>query len=103
MRISEIISLKQEQVFSDGGVKYQLTVKRLKKRANIYSDIPPHPKLRQLLKEYKGMARPSKRLFPSTESIDGHLSRIRAHIILTEAFAVMKLEGASTHSMRRTC
>jgi hypothetical protein len=61
----------------DGGVKYQLTVKRLKKRANIYSDIPSHPKLRQLLKEYKGMARLSKWLFPSTESIDGHLSRIR--------------------------
>ena len=103
MRIGEIIRLKQEQVFSDGGVKYQLTVKRLKKRANVYSDIPLHPKLRSLLKEYKGIVRQGEWLFPSSESVDGHLSRIRAHLILTEAFESLNLEGASTHSMRRTC
>ena len=74
MRISEIISLKQEQVFSDGGVKYQLTVKRLKKKTNVYSDIPVHLKLRQLLKEYKAKVDDSEWLFPSTESVDGYLS-----------------------------
>lgn len=104
MRIGEIIRLKQDQVFTaDGGIKYQLTVKRLKKRAGVYSDIPVHPKLRQLLKEYKVIVRPNVWLFPSSESVDGHLSRIRAHLILAEAFATLKLEGASTHSMRRTC
>jgi integrase/recombinase XerD len=104
MRIGEIIRLKQDQVFTaDGGVKYQLTVKRLKKRDAVYSDIPVHTKLRQLLKEYKANVRQSEWLFPSSESVDGHLSRIRAHLILTEAFDALKLEGASTHSMRRTC
>jgi integrase/recombinase XerD len=103
MRISEIISLKKDQVFSDDGVKYQLTVKRLKKKANVYSDIPIHPKLRQLLKEYKDKVGDSEWLFPSSESIDGYLSRIRAHQILSEAFSALKIEGASTHSMRRTC
>lgn len=34
MRIGEIIRLQQDQVFTeDGGVRYQLTVKRLKKKA----------------------------------------------------------------------
>jgi integrase/recombinase XerD len=104
MRIGEIIRLRQDQVFTpDGGIKYQLTVKRLKKRANVYSDIPVHPKLRQLLKEYKSTVRKSEWLFPSSESIHGHLSRIRAHLILAEAFDALKLQGASTHSMRRTC
>lgn len=51
MRIGEIIRLKQDQVFSPEGINYQLTVKRLKKRASVHSDIPIHPKLRQLLKE----------------------------------------------------
>ena len=103
MRIGEIIRLKQDQVFSAEGVKYQLRVKRLKKRANVYSDIPLHPKLRSLLKEYKAIVRQGEWLFPSSESVDGHLSRIRAHLILIEAFESLKLEGASTHSMRRTC
>ena len=37
------------------------------------------------------------------ESITGHLSRARAHEILVGAFSILKLDGASTHSMRRSC
>lgn len=104
MRIGEIICLAQEQVFTiDGGVKYQITVKRLKKKSSVYSDIPIHPKLRGLLKQYRKDVRQDKWLFPSTESVKGHLSRARAHEILAEAFAMLKLDGASTHSMRRSC
>ncbi len=104
MRIGEIICLRQDQVFTvDGGVKYQLTVKRLKKKDTVYSDIPVHPKLRQLLKEYRKDVRDSAWLFPSSESVDGHLSRARAHEILTAAFGTLRLDGASTHSMRRSC
>ena len=104
MRIGEIIRLKQEQAFTaDGGVRYQLTVKRLKKKDAVYSDIPVHPKLRALLKEYRKDVRQDIWLFPSSESINGHLSRARAHVILAEAFAMLKLDGASTHSMRRSC
>jgi len=103
MRIGEIIRLKQDQVFSDDGVRYKLTVKRLKKRDPVYSDIPVHPKLRQLLLNYKKNVRQSQWLFPSSESVNGHLSRARAHEILTAAFDTLKLDGASTHSMRRSC
>lgn len=106
MRIGEIIRLKQEQVYTDdGGVRYQLTVKRLKKKSTVYSDIPIHPKLRQHLKAYKDIARErqSQWLFPSSESVSGHLSRARAHGILATVFNTLKLDGASTHSMRRSC
>jgi integrase/recombinase XerD len=103
MRIGEIIRLQQDQVFTDDGVRYQLTVKRLKKKDTVYSDIPVHPKLRQLLKDYRQDVRNDVWLFPSSESVDGHLSRARAHEILATAFDILKLEGASTHSMRRSC
>jgi integrase/recombinase XerD len=103
MRIGEIICLKQDQVFTADGVKYQLTVKRLKKRDAVYSDIPLHPKLRQFLKDYKTQVREAAWLFPSSESVNGHLSRARAHEVLAGAFITLKLEGASTHSMRRSC
>lgn len=104
MRIGEIIRLRQDQVFTeDGGIRYQLTVKRLKKRNPVYSDIPIHPRLRQLLKDYKKDVKPHLWVFPSSESVNGHLSRIRAHYILSDAFKALNLEGASTHSMRRSC
>lgn len=104
MRIGEIIRLEQDQVFTiDGGVRYQLTVRRLKKKNTVYSDIPVHPKLRQLLKDYRKDVQESRWLFPSGESITGHLSRARAHEILAAAFDMLKLDGASTHSMRRSC
>lgn len=103
MRISEILSLTQDQIFTaDGGIKYNLTVKRLKKRSTMYSDIPVHPKLRAQLKEYKKVAREDHFLFPSSESVSGHLSRARGHQILVSAFAKLKLQNAKTHSMRRS-
>jgi integrase/recombinase XerD len=102
MRISEILSLKQEQVFTAEGVKYQITVYRLKKKNTVYSDIPINPRLRQLLIEYRNEVPESQWLFPSDESVTGHLSRTRAHNILSAAFTNLKLDGAKTHSMRRT-
>lgn len=103
MRIGEIIRLEQDQVFTaDGGIRYQVTVKRLKKKNSVYSDIPIHPKLRQLLKDYRKGIRDDHWLFPSSESVTGYLSRARAHEILSAAFDTLKLDGASTHSMRRT-
>lgn len=104
MRVGEIIRLQQDQVFTeDGGVRYQLTVQRLKKKDTVYSDIPIHAKLRPLLKQYRANLRVGHWLFPSSESVTGHLSRARAHEILAEAFQTLKLDGAKTHSMRRSC
>jgi len=102
MRISEIMSLRQDQVFTASGVKYQITVCRLKKKNTVYSDIPITPKLRQVLTSYAREMLESEWLFPSSESVTGHLSRKRAHMILAGAFKKLRLDGAKTHSMRRT-
>lgn len=103
LRVSEIISLKQDQVFTAGGIKYVLVAHRLKKKNTVYSEIPIVPKLRQALIEYrKTLTEPSPWLFPSEESSCGHLTRVAAHNILSAVFKELKLEGAKTHSMRRT-
>ena len=103
LRISEIISLKQDQVFTATGIKYTLVVYRLKKKNTVYSEIPIVAKLRQGLIEYrKTLTDSSEWLFPSDESSSGHLTRVAAHNILSSVFKELKLEGAKTHSMRRT-
>jgi integrase/recombinase XerD len=102
LRVSEIISLKQDQLFTANGVKYTLVVYRLKKKNTVYSEIPIVPKLRQVLLEYRKDLQSTDWLFPSDESECGHISRAAAHNILTRVFKTLKLEGAKTHSMRRT-
>jgi integrase/recombinase XerD len=104
MRISEIISLRQDQVFTADGVKYNLVLQRLKKRSTVYSEIPINAKLRQILQEYKksDSLDESEWVFPSRESTCGHLTRVAAHNILKKVFRALNLEGAKTHSMRRT-
>lgn len=101
-RIGEIIRLEQSQVFTDEGVRYLLTLERLKKRGTVYSDIPLHPKVRKFLGEYKKVVQQDRFLFPSSQSISGHLSRQQAQEIFEEAFRILKLENGRTHSMRRT-
>jgi len=107
LRISEIIAIKQSQVFTkDGGVKNALKVTRKKTKNVIYSDIPIHPRLREYLLRYKkdvDEVFDSIWLFPSEVSRTGHIERVRAHYILRSAFDRLRLEDASTHSMRRTC
>jgi integrase/recombinase XerD len=100
LRISEIISLKQDQLYTANGVKYTLVVYRLKKKNTVYSEIVP--KLRQALLDYRKNLESTDWLFPSGESECGHISRAAAHNILTRVFKTLKLEGAKTHSMRRT-
>lgn len=102
MRISEIVALKQDQVFTADGVRYGLVIHRLKKKNTVYSDIPITPKLRQILLQYRKDLKISEWLFPSDESECGHLTRKQAHNILANVFQILKLDGASTHSMRRT-
>jgi integrase/recombinase XerD len=109
LRIGEIIAIKQSQVFTkDGGTKNALEVTGHKTKNTVYSDIPIHPKLRERLLRYKndaleGHVAGGAWLFPSDNSSSGHLERVRAHIILRDAFDRLRLEDASTHSMRRTC
>jgi integrase/recombinase XerD len=111
LRISEIISVKQEHVYTaSGGIRNILKITRLKKKNTVYSNIPIHPKLREQLLSYKKtldhleeLGTPSPWLFPSTDDREEHIKRIRAHNILNEAFEAIGIDGASSHSMRRTC
>ncbi len=104
MRVGEIIGLKWEQLYTtSGGVRNVLKVIRLKKKGTVYSEIPIHPKLREKLLAYQKSAVPGGWLFPSEDSASGHLCRDRAHDILRDVFDRLRLEDASTHSMRRTC
>lgn len=104
LRIAEIISLRYDQVFTThGGVRNLLKVVRSKKKNTVYSEIPIHPKLRDRLQTYHKQIEGSEWLFPSEDSATGHLERVRAHYILRDAFDRLRLQDASTHSMRRTC
>ena len=111
LRISEIIGIKQEHVYTtSGGIRNILKITRLKKKNTVYSNIPIHPKLREQLQSYKKtldhldeFGTPSPWLFPSTDDPEEHIKRVRAHNILTEAFEAIGIDGASSHSMRRTC
>ncbi|NJL71511.1 MAG: site-specific integrase [Candidatus Competibacteraceae bacterium] len=111
LRISEIIGIKQEHVYTaSGGIRNILKITRLKKKNTVYSNIPIHPKLREQLQSYKKnldhldeLGTPSPWLFPSTDDSEEHIKRVRAHNILNEAFEAIGIDGASSHSMRRTC
>ncbi len=104
MRIGEVIRLRYEQVYTtNGGVRNLLKVSRLKKKNTVYSEIPIHPKLRDKLTAYQKEATPGGFLFASEDSAAGHICRDRAHDILRDAFDRLRLQDASTHSMRRTC
>lgn len=111
LRISEIISIKQDHVYTtSGGIRNILKITRLKKKNTVYSNIPIHPKLREQLQVYKRiidhldeLSTASPWLFPSTDNPEEHIKRVRAHNILNEAFESLGIDGASSHSMRRTC
>lgn len=104
LRIAEIIALRFDQVFTtNSGVRNLLKVVRVKKKNTVYSEIPVHPKLRARLQSYLKEHDKSQWLFPSEVSATGHLERVRAHYILRDAFDRLRLQDASTHSMRRTC
>lgn len=104
LRIAEIIALRHDQVFTaSGGVRNLLKIARSKKKNTVYSEIPIHPKLRDRLQAYHKKLDRGEWLFPSEDSSTGHLERVRAHYILRDAFDRLRLQDASTHSMRRTC
>lgn len=104
MRVGEVIRLRSDQVYTTtGGVRNLLKVVRLKKKNTVYSEIPIHSKLREKLAAYQKEVPFGGWLFPSEDSAAGYICRDRAHDILRDAFDRLRLEDASTHSMRRTC
>jgi integrase len=98
-RISEIISLRIENVMQFDKVANQITVSRTNMKGKHSSrSVPLHPQAKTALEEYilnMGSYGPKTRLFP--------FARQHAHTILKNAFNTAKLEGkVSSHSLRKT-
>ena len=98
-RVSELISLKIENVMQHGQVASQITVARANMKGKKSSrTVPLHPKAKQALQEYisqMSVYDAKTRLFP--------FSRQHCHRILKDAFNAVKLEGkVTTHSLRKT-
>ena len=98
-RISELLSLKVENVTQYGQMANQITVDRRNMKGKHSSrTVPLHPQAKKAIEEYLskiGSYEPKTRLFPFT--------RQHADKILRKAFDQAKLEGkVTTHSMRKS-
>src|SRR5271157_350177 len=98
-RISEILSLRVENVTQYGKVANQITVNRANMKGKHSSrTVPLHPQAKGALEEYLGQMGTydaKTRLFPFT--------RQNADKILRKAFGEAKLEGkVSSHSLRKS-
>lgn len=98
-RISEILSLKVEDIIQFGQVANQITVSRANMKGKHSSrTVPLHAQAKKAIEDYlleMGSYGPKTKLFPFT--------RQRAHDILKQATNAAKLNGkVSTHSWRKT-
>lgn len=98
-RISELISLRIENITQYGQVANQITVNRSNMKGKHSSrTVPLHPQAKKAIEEYLSQMdtyEPKTKLFPFT--------RQYADKILRKATSAAKLEGkVSTHSMRKT-
>lgn len=98
-RISEILSLRIENVTQFGKVANQITVNRSNMKGKHSSrTVPLHPQAKKFIEEYISQmtnAGPKTKLFP--------FGRQMAHKILKDAANAAKLEGkVSTHSLRKS-
>jgi len=99
-RVNEACSLHTADVYGvDGRVRDRITFRRATTKGKQETrSVPVSPELRQLLEGYRS-ARPY--LFPGRWG-RGHICPESADAILRAAFKRLGIEGASTHSFRRT-
>ncbi len=99
-RINEVCSLHSADVYgTDGGVRDRITFRRATTKGKQETrSVPVSLELRQLLEGYRS-DRPY--LFPGRWE-RGHICPESADAILRAAFKRLGIEGASTHSFRRT-
>lgn len=99
-RINEACSLHTADVYgADGRVRDRITFRRATTKGKQETrSVPVSPELRQLLEEYRSN-RPY--LFPGRWG-RGHICPESADAILRAVFRQLGIEGASTHSFRRT-
>jgi integrase/recombinase XerD len=101
-RINEACSLLTEDVYSvRNSVRPRITFRKANTKGKIGTrSIPIHPELATLLDVYRSKAG-ILYLFPGRHR-RGHIHADSASAILKLAFRTVEIEGASTHSCRRT-
>jgi integrase/recombinase XerD len=100
-RIAEACALHTKDVYSiDGSVRPRVTIRKATTKGKMSTrSVPVNPELRKLLEAYSS---PKVYLFPGRHG-RGHIHPDSADKILRKAFIELQIEGASTHSFRRTC
>jgi integrase/recombinase XerD len=100
-RIAETCALHTKDVYSiDGSVRPRVTIRRGTTKGKMSTrSVPVNSELRKLLEDYSS---PKVYLFPGRHG-RGHIHPDSADKILRAAFIELRIEGASTHSFRRTC
>ncbi len=95
-RISELLSLKPDEVMQYGEVREEITVKRSAMKGGRKSrTVKLHPMAQEAITAYMAGAKPEHRLFPFT--------RMTAHRIVQRIVEAHKLKGrVSFHSLRKT-
>lgn len=100
-RIAEACSLHTKDVYSiDGSIRPRVTIRKGTTKGKIETrSVPVNPELKGLLEAYSS---PKVYLFPGRHG-RGHIHPDSADKILRTALIELRIEGASTHSFRRTC
>jgi len=100
-RIAQACSLHTKDVYAiDGSIRPRVTIRKGTTKGKIETrSVPVNPELRALLAHYSSS---KVYLFPGRH-LRGHIHPDSADKILRAAFTHLGIEGASTHSFRRTC
>lgn len=100
-RIAEACSLHTKDVYAiDGSIRPRVTIRKGTTKGKIETrSVPVNPELVTLLSAYSST---KVYLFPGRHGL-GHIHPDSADKILRTAFIELGIEGASTHSFRRTC
>lgn len=94
-RVSEALALQTTDI-RGGALTFRKSTTKGKLKTRV---VDIQPGLAALLAEYQ--PKPGA-LFPGMRGVSNHLTRFAADKILRDACSLVKLEGVSTHSFRRT-
>lgn len=100
-RIAEACQLHSKDVYSiDGSIRPRITIRKATTKGKMDTrSVPASSALKALLSAYSS---PKIYLFPGRHGLS-HIDPDSADKILRVAFTQLGIEGASTHSFRRTC
>lgn len=106
LRISELLSLRIEDILEHDSIANFVTVKKSNTKGKIESKTLPltssaKAALKELL-DYVGFDQTKRPLFKSSQGEEA-ISRMQAHRILKSAYSELKLSGkCATHTMRKS-